>query len=289
MKIIDSHQHFWKYEPVRDAWISEEMTVLRRDFLPEELDSIYKQSGISGCVAVQADQSLDETHFLVHLAREYSFIKGVVGWVNLRADNLLEELEYMKTMPAVKGFRHIVQGEDADIFLKDANFCRGIAGLESFGYTYDILVFARQLPAVRHFVNRFPNQPFVLDHGGKPYIRGIMAHNSDDRLMSDLFAFWKKEIALLAQHPNVCCKLSGLTTEADWNEWKYPDILPFMDVLLESFGPGRLMVGSDWPVSLLAAKKDPNVIHPMAEFINELSIHEQQKIYSGTATSFYRL
>jgi L-fuconolactonase len=289
MEIIDSHQHFWKYEPVRDVWISEEMPVLRRDFLPDELESIYKQSGITGCVAVQADQSLDETQFLVHLAKEYPFIKGVVGWVNLRADNILEELEHMKTMSEVRGFRHIVQGEDADMFLQDANFMRGIAGLQSFEYTYDILVFARQLPAVQHFVNRFPNQPFVLDHGGKPDIRGIMLQNTKDRLNNDSFKFWKNEIALLGQHPNVYCKLSGLTTEADWIDWTYQDILPFMEVLLESFGPSRLMVGSDWPVCLLAAKKDRNVIHPMAEFINELSIHEQQKIYSGTATSFYRL
>jgi len=289
MEIIDSHQHFWKYEPVRDAWISEEMTVLRRDFLPEELDSIYKQSGISGCVAVQADQSLDETHFLVHLANEFPFIKGVVGWVNLRADNILEELEQMKIMLVVKGFRHIVQGEDADVFLQDANFIRGIAGLESYGYTYDILVFARQLPAVQQFVNRFPNQPFVLDHGGKPDIRGIMVQNTDGRLQDDMFKFWKKEIAELSKHPNVFCKLSGLTTEADWNDWKNTDIRPFMEVLLESFGPSRLMVGSDWPVCLLAAKKDKNLLHPVAEFINQLTIHEQQQIYSGTATSFYRL
>lgn len=289
MKIIDSHLHFWKYEPVRDVWISDEMVVLRRDFLPDELESIYKKSGISGCVAVQADQSMDETHFLVHLAAEYPFIKGVVGWVNLRGDNILEELEHMAAMPVVKGFRHIVQGEDADIFLKDVKFCRGIAGLESFGFTYDILVFARQLPAVQHFVKRFSNQPFVLDHGGKPDIRGIMVKNTDDRLKDDMFDFWKKEITELAQHPNVYCKLSGLTTEADWNNWKYQDILPFMDILLESFGPSRLMVGSDWPVCLLAAKKDPEILYPVTEFINKLSFHEQQQIYSGTATSFYRL
>jgi L-fuconolactonase len=289
MEIIDSHQHFWKYEPVRDAWITNEMDLLRRDFLPDELESIFKKSGISGCVAVQADQSIDETHFLVHLAAEYPFIKGVVGWVNLRGDNIFEELEHMAAMPVLKGFRHIVQGEDADIFLQDENFCRGITGLESFGFTYDILVFASQLPAARHFVNRFPNQAFVLDHGGKPDIRGIMTQNSDDRLTSDLFIFWKREIELLAQHPNVYCKLSGLITEADWNDWKYADILPFMDVLLESFGPSRLMVGSDWPVCQLAAKKYQNILHPVSEFINKLSIQEQQQIYSGTATSFYRL
>lgn len=288
MHIIDSHQHFWKYDAVRDAWITEEMAVLQRDFLPSELAGIYQEEGIAGCVAVQADQSLYETLFLVGLAAEHDFIRGVVGWVDFRADNIHEELEKMVSFPVVKGFRHIIQAENADVFLQNEKFCQGIGLLAQFDFTYDLLVYARQLPAARRFVHQFPHQAFVLDHGGKPDIRSIIA-SGGKVFEHEQFICWKNEIDLLAQFPNVCCKLSGFITEADWGCWTKEDITPFVDVLLEAFGPSRLMVGSDWPVCLLAAKAEEHILYPVSAWVEQLSINEQQQIYSGTATSFYRL
>jgi len=288
MDIIDSHQHFWKYDAHRDAWITEEMAVLQRDFLPAELGAIYKQNGIAGCVAVQADQSMDETLFLAALAAEHDFIRGVVGWVDFRADTIQDELEKIQSLPVVKGFRHIIQAEDADIFLVNEKFCHGVGLLASFGFTYDLLVYARQLPALRRFVQRFPQQAFVLDHGGKPDIRGIVA-TGGGVIGNELFSFWKNEITLLAQFPNVFCKLSGLITEADWTHWKFEDIVPFVDVLLEAFGPSRLMVGSDWPVCLLAARQEESFLYPLATYLEQLTKSEQQQILGGTATAFYQL
>src|SRR5947207_5288460 len=168
---IDSHQHFWKYNPVRDQWITDEMTVIRKDFLPDDLLPELQANQIDGCLAVQADQSEAETQFLLDLAKQNSFIRGVVGWIDLRADNLAERLTTLSQNKKLRGFRHIVQAEPDDRFMLQPKFVKGIGCLGEFGLTYDILVYPRQLPAAIELVARFPNQSFVIDHIAKPEIK----------------------------------------------------------------------------------------------------------------------
>lgn len=289
MPTIDSHQHFWTFNPDRDGWITNEMAVLRRNFLPEELEDIYKSVGITGCVAVQADQSEEETLFLARLATQYAFIMGVVGWTDLSSNDLASRLDKYRQMPVMKGFRHIVQAEDADTFLCREDFCRGIGMLAECGFTYDILIYARQLPAARDFVARFPKQPFVVDHAAKPDIRSIRKGAMPPYTSSDAFAWWEKEIRLLAAHPNVYCKMSGLITEADWASWSIDDLIPFVEVLLSAFGAKRLMFGSDWPVCLLAATGYSEMWHPLQQYLSTLSAVEQEQICYRSAIEFYKL
>ncbi|SEW34186.1 amidohydrolase family protein [Chitinophaga arvensicola] len=274
--VIDAHQHFWQYDPVRDAWIDESMEVIRRDFYPEHLAPVLEENGVHGCVAVQADQSPDETAFLLSLAAQHTFIRGVVGWADLRADNIHEQLEQYAAHPKLKGFRHIVQGEPDSRFILGEHFCRGIKALAQHGFTYDILVYPKQLAAVEEFVQQFPEQALVIDHLAKPDIKG-----------GELEA-WAAHMRRIAQSPNVYCKLSGMVTEADWQQWEPAHFRPFLEVALEAFGPGRLLYGSDWPVCLVAAKYR-EVKSLVTDFISTLSTTEQQQIMGGNAISFYHL
>lgn len=274
--IIDAHQHFWQFDPVRDAWITEDMQTIRKDFLPADLAPVLKANGVEGCVAVQADQSEAETEFLLQLARENSFIKGVVGWVDLRAANIKSRLEHFTQFPALKGFRHIVQGEPDKNFLLREDFCKGIAALAEYDFTYDILVYPHQLPAVAEFVKKFKDQPLVLDHLAKP-----------DFETGELKG-WEQHIRDIARYKNVYCKLSGMVTEADLQNWKQEDFTPFLEVALEAFGPDRLMFGSDWPVCLLAAEYE-EVLGIVQHFVSKLSAAEQQQIMGGNAVEFYKL
>lgn len=237
---LDAHQHFWQYDPVRDAWISDEMSVLRRDYLPADLAPVLKQNGVNGCIAVQADQSETETRFLLDLAAQNDFIEAVVGWVDLRAKDIDNRLEYWTQFGRLRGFRHILQAEKPGFMLESA-FLRGIAALGKRGFTYDILVFPRHLKAVRQLLRSFEHQPFIIDHLAKPYIR------------RGLIAQWKTDMTALARHPNLYCKVSGLVTEADWKGWKPDDFRPYLDVVFDAFGSDRVVYGSDWPVCLLAA------------------------------------
>ncbi|WP_143305328.1 amidohydrolase family protein [Chitinophaga vietnamensis] len=274
--IIDAHQHFWKFDPVRDAWIDDSMQVIRNDFFPEHLQPVLEANGVDGCVAVQADQSEQETAFLLGLAEQYPFIKGVVGWTDLRAPNLREQLAHYATFPKLKGFRHIVQAEPDINFLLREDFCRGVLALSQYDFTYDILVYPKQLGAVEHFVKKFPGLRLVVDHLAKPYFK-----------TGDITA-WAQHIRKIAQSPNVYCKLSGLVTEADWQQWEAAHFEPFLDVALEAFGPDRLMFGSDWPVCLLAAEYH-EVKALVTDYINKLSPSEKNKIMGGNAISFYHL
>ena len=276
LMVIDAHQHFWQYHPVRDAWIDESMQVIRRDFLPEHLAPLLEDSGVDGCVAVQADQSPEETAFLLGLAEQHDMIKGVVGWIDLRAADISEQLQQYALHPKLKGFRHIVQGEPDDRFLLGENFCRGIKALSRHHFTYDILVYPKQLPAVEEFVPRFPEQPLVIDHLAKPDIK-----------RGELKA-WAAHMRRIAQSPNVHCKLSGMVTEADWQQWEPAHFRPFLEVTLEAFGPRRLMYGSDWPVCLVAARYH-EVKDIITDFISTLSATEQSQIMGGNACSFYHL
>ncbi len=272
---IDSHQHFWQFDPVRDAWIDDSMSVIRRDFLPEDLKPLLTVNNIDGCVAVQADQSETETDFLLDLAAKNAFIKGVVGWVDLRKENVEERLAHYAKRSLFKGVRHIAQGE-ADDFLLRADVQTGISLLAKYDLTYDILVFARQLPAAIELVKAFPQQKFVLDHLAKPQIS------------KGLDKAWQTNIAVLAEYPNVFCKLSGMVTETEDFKWKKSDFTPFLDVIFTSFGTDRVMYGSDWPVCLLAADYAAQ-LNILQEYITDFSEVEQSKIMGGNAVSFYNL
>ncbi|QEC51223.1 L-fuconolactonase [Anseongella ginsenosidimutans] len=238
--IIDSHQHFWHFDPVRDSWITDEMQAIRQDFLPEDLLPVYRENGIDACVAVQAAQSEEETRFLLRLAEEHDFIKGVVGWIDLLAPDVEERLAHFSQYKKLKGFRHIVQAEPEGFMLQEA-FLHGIGKLEKFGYTYDIVIYPNQLDDAIALVKQFPDQKFVLDHIAKPYIRQGIIYP------------WDEKIRALARFDNIYCKVSGLVTEADHKSWKEADIKPYLDVVFDAFGSYRLLFGSDWPVCLLAA------------------------------------
>jgi len=170
MKVIDAHQHFWYYEKEKHAWIDDAMAVIRKDFLPEQLAAVYQSNNISGCVAVEADQSENETAFLIQLAQQYSFIKAIVGYVDLRAENVTDRLSYYQQYQTVKGFRHVLQAQQPD-FMLQPDFLRGIAALKQFNFTYDILIFPKHLHAAIELVKQNPSQPFVIDHIAKPYIK----------------------------------------------------------------------------------------------------------------------
>ena len=273
---IDAHQHFWKFDPLRDSWITNDMAVIRRDFLPGDLQPLLQQNGFDGCVAVQAGQTEEETCFLVDLAKESAFIKGVVGWVDLQAENSTERLEYFKRYEVVKGFRHILQGEKERDLMLHARFKKGIARLEQFNFTYDILIFPDQLKFARQLVSSFPNQKFIIDHLAKPHIKTKKIEE------------WKRDILQVAQYENVYCKISGLLTEADWQNWKKEDFFPYLDVAVEAFGSNRIVFGSDWPVSLLAGayKKVVNVV---ADYFASFSKAEQDQFFGKNAIQFYNL
>jgi L-fuconolactonase len=277
---IDSHQHFWRYDAVRDAWITDAMSVLRRDFLPEDLAPELNANGIDATVAVQADQSEDETNFLLRLAERKPFIAGVVGWVGLCAANLPARLEYFSPFEKLRGLRHIVQAEADDRFLLRDDFCRGVSRLREFGFNYDILICARQLPAAVEFVERFPDQPFVVDHLAKPAI----APGEIDG--------WERSLRAIAANPNVYRNLSGLITEAGWNDWNAELLAPYLEITFDAFGADRLMFGSDWPVCLLAGSYD-RVKALVADFVQRRPGEKRAEIFGdifgSNAAWFYGL
>ena len=273
--IIDTHVHFWEYNPVRDSWIDESMAVLKRDFLPEHVVGETWTLGVEGFIAVQADQSVEETDFLLSLARANPKIKAVIGWLDLRGDGLEKELERYALYPDLKGLRHIVQAEP-DGFMLQETFLRGMAKLRRYDLVYEVLVYAPQLEEAVRFVGRFPDLRFVLDHIGKPNIR------------DKGFDAWKKQFEQLSRFENCHCKLSGMVTEAQWKNWTREDLLPYMDFAIECFGPSRLMFGSDWPVCNLAADY-PAVLDIITTYIRSLSPSEQAQILGQNAISFYQL
>ena len=273
---IDSHQHFWKYEPVKHSWIDDTMSVIREDFLPSDLKKVYAENGMDGCVAVQADQTLAETDFLLELAKENDFIKGVVGWADLRSEEVDTVLEKYYSEKKLKGWRHVVQDEKDHNFLIRPDFLRGISYLEKYDYAYDILIFPHQLGATLEFVKNYPHQKFVIDHIAKPYIK------------DGFYEGWAVLMKEIAKQENVYCKLSGMITEADYNSWQPRQITPYMDLVLHSFGTKRLMYGSDWPVCLVAGNYG-QVKSLVIDFISNLSTDEQEAIMGLTAIALYNL
>ena len=273
---IDSHQHYWHYDPVRDGWITNEMGVLKRDYLPSDLRPGLRSAGIDASVTVQVDQSERETEYLVDLAAQDDSIAGVVGWVDLRGPEIDRRLEYFSRFPALRGFRHIAQSEPDDRFLAGEAFVRGVSALKRFQFTYDILIYPKQLPAAVNLVEKLPDQAFVLDHIAKPLMK---AREMDT---------WASGIRALAANPNVFCKISGLITEADWSHWRADDFKPYLDVVFDAFGVERLMYGSDWPVCLLAGSY-AQVYELAAGYVRERCEGEVEKIFGGNAVRFYGL
>lgn len=273
--VVDTHVHFWKYDKVRDAWITNDMKTLQQNYLPEDISLTLKRNGVDAVVAVQADQSDVETRFLVELAKTHSIIKGVVGWIDIRATNLEQRLQEFQQYPIIKGWRHIVQGE-ADDFLLNEEFTRGVSVLGKHNYTYDILVYARQLKAATSFVSKLPDQKLVIDHCAKPDIK--------NKEISE----WSKWMNEIATYPNVYCKLSGLFTEANWKQWSPSDFYPYLDVVFKAFGTDRLLFGSDWPVMLLSGiyVQWKSLIEKYMEGFAE---EDKEKVFGANAVKFYSL
>jgi L-fuconolactonase len=273
---IDAHQHFWRYEAAEYAWIDDSLSALRRDFLPEESAREMARVGLDACVAVQARQSLDETRWLLSLADAHPSIAGVVGWVDLQADDVRDQLREFANHPKLVGIRHIAQSEPDDRFLVRPQVVRGIGLLCEFGLAFDILIYRRQLAAAAELAARLPGQRFVLDHLAKPDIHG----REIDR--------WERDIRRLADHPNVFAKLSGLVTEADWKRWTSDDIRPYLDVAFDAFGWNRLMIGSDWPVCTVAADYT-RTINVVLDYVAARPQHERDAVAGGNAQRFWDL
>ena len=276
MQVIDTHQHFWKFDPVRDSWITEDMHVIQRDFTPSDLLPVLKASGVDGCVTVQSDQSDKENVFQLANADHNDFIKGVVGWVDLQSDSVEDQLSHYSHHKKMKGFRHVLQGEKQRDFMLRPDFKRGIGLLSRFNFTYDILIFPDQLKYTSEFVAAFPNQSFIIDHIAKPSIK--------DGSLDD----WKKDMMVVAKHENVSCKISGMVTEADWKNWKYEDFVPYLDVIVNAFGTKRIMYGSDWPVCTVAGSYD-EVLGIVKTYFSSFSKEEQQSVFASNAINFYNL
>ena len=273
---LDAHQHFWQYSSSEYNWIDDTMPALQQDFLPEHLAPLLQEAGFAGSVAVQALQTEAETDFLLNLATQHEFIKGVVGWTDLQAADVETKLARLAQHPKLKGLRHVVQDEPDDHFMLRPDFLRGISYLRQFNLTYDILIYPKHLPVATEFVSKFPDQPFVLDHMAKPLIK------------TQQLAPWAQQIRELAQHPHVYCKLSGMVTEADWHHWHPDNFKPYLAVVTEAFGPDRLMIGSDWPVCKLAGTY-AQVMNLVKDYLAEFSAADQEKILGGNASRFYNL
>ena len=274
MMRLDAHQHFWRYSPTEHVWMTEAMAALKRNFLPADLKPLLAASGFEGCVAVQARQSLEETRWLLQLAVQNDFIKGVVGWVDLRAPEVEKQLAVFAGNRLLVGVRHVVQDEPDDAFMLREDFQRGVAQLAEYGLAYDLLVFPRQLRAVVGLVQAFPEQRFVLDHIAKPLIaEGKMEP-------------WATEIRELARAGNVTCKLSGMVTEAKWTGWKAEDFRPYLDVVFEAFGTERLMIGSDWPVCTLAGDY-VSVVGIVKDYVAQLPVEQRDGVLGGNCARTY--
>jgi L-fuconolactonase len=274
--MIDSHHHFWRYDPKEYGWISDSMAVLRRDFLPGELLHEASAAGIDGVVSVQARQTLEETRWLLELASQNSFIRGIVGWVPLVSDGVGQDIERLAGNAKLKSVRHVIQDEPDDNYVLRDDFNRGVALLKEFKLRYDILIFERHLPQTIEFVDRHPDQTFIVDHIAKPRIRdGVLTP-------------WRENMRELAKRPHVYCKLSGMTTEADVRAWNTSQLRPFAELALEAFGPGRTMFGSDWPVCLLAVGY-ARWVAVVKELASSLSPTEQNQLFAQTALEAYGL
>lgn len=273
--MIDTHVHFWNYHPVKDAWINEDMGVIRKDFAPKNLMRVYSELQIEGCIAVQASQTEDENKFLLDLAAQSDLIKGIVGWIDLKDDNLTDRLNYWHNFKLIKGWRHILQAEKPDFF-KQKDFISGLKALKDYQYTYDLLIYHNQFPELLDLVAQIPDQALVLDHCGKPDVK------------QQNLKTWANHLKILAQNPNVYCKISGLLAEADWKNWTEKEIFNCFDVVFEHFTPQRVLYGSDWPVMLISRPYDV-WFKLVYKYTQQFTQKEQKLIFGENAKAFYRL
>lgn len=274
--MIDAHHHFWQYNPAEFGWIDSTMSVLRRDFIPPDLVRQIQGTGVRGVISVQARQSLQETRWLLDLARQHSIIRGVVGWVPLTLPSVADYIEEFSSNPKLRAVRHVLQDEPDDRFMLGDEFNRGISTLKKFKLAYDILIFERHLPACIEFVDRHPEQVFILDHIAKPKIKAGEIEP------------WRKNIFELAKRHNVYCKISGMVTEADHKTWTPEKLRPYFDAVVEAFSPRRLMFGSDWPVCLLASDY-PRWVQTVRDWAAGFSEAEKDRLFSDTAEEAYGL
>ncbi len=274
--IIDSHHHFWKYDPVEYDWIDDKMKVIRKDFLPGNLEREINNSGVDGVVTVQARQSIVETEWILNMASENDFIKGTVGWLPIADDNFKIHLEKYASHEKLVALRHVIQGEPDNNFILGEKFNKGISQLMEYDLVYDILIFERHLPQTIEFVKNHPNQVFVLDHIAKP----LIAKNE--------LSPWRENILKLAQNDNVYCKMSGMVTEADFTQWTEDQLKPYFDTVIEAFGSDRLMFGSDWPVCLVGVEYK-QWFELIKKQIKTLSKEEQDSILGENAIKAYKL
>jgi L-fuconolactonase len=273
--IIDAHQHFWHYHPDTHEWINDSMSEIKKDFLPEELGPLLVENGIDGCIAVQADQSVEETRFLVDLASQYNWIKAVIGWVDLKSEDIETKLAAWKQWPVIKGFRHILQSEDPS-FMLSPEFLKGIDALQKYDYCYEILIYPQHLSATLLLVKQFPEMRFVIDHIAKPAIK------------NQQIADWQNGIVSLGLQKNVFCKVSGMVTEANWKEWNHADFDPYLSIVKQAFGMDRLIYGSDWPVCLVAANyKQQFTI--CKQYFSNCTENEIAMLFGGNAKRFYQI
>jgi len=273
--LIDSHHHFWRYDPTEYGWINDEMSTIRRDFLPADLKRETDALGLDGVVSVQARQTLEETHWLLEMAEANDFIKGVVGWVPLVSPTVADDLAELTHHRKFKAVRHVLQDEPDGYMARD-DFNAGVNLLKPLGLEYDLLIYERQLPEAIQFVDRHPGQLFVVDHIAKP------------RIKENVVSPWRENILELAHRPNVYCKISGMATEADYSAWTPQQLKPYFDTALEAFGPHRLMFGTDWPVCQVACDYG-RWYRLVREWAASLSDHDQDRLFGETAMEAYKL
>ena len=273
---IDAHQHFWVYNDNDYGWMGPGMEILKKNHLPDNLQPLLEKAGIDGTIAVQARQIIEETRWLLELAGQYPFIKGVVGWVDLCSPQLDEQLMLFKAQPKFCGVRHVIHDEPDDAFMLRNHFVRGIGMLADFDLTYDLLLFPKHLRAACELVSRFPAQSFVLDHLGKPLIKDGIREP------------WAADLRRLAENANVYCKVSGMVTEADWHTWQSVDFQPYLDIVFDAFGPERIMLGSDWPVCTVAGSY-ADIVRIIVDYIQQFSADEQAGVLGRNAIKFYGL
>jgi len=273
---IDAHQHFWNHDPIKHFWINDDMKVIKRDFSPGDLAPLLKESKFDGTIAVQADETIAETTFLLDLARKNDYIKAVVGWVDLRKEAVEEDLLMLKSQQKLAGFRCIMQGTEDEAYLKNSVFLKNVSRLTQFDFTYDLLVFHNQMESLVRFTDKLQDNRLILDHIGKPDIKNKQIKQ------------WKEQLRILSSNPNIYCKLSGMLTEADHQRWTYDDIMPYMETAAEYFGVDRLCFGSDWPVCLLAGSFKQ--VHDVVDrFVEQLNTTEREKIFGTNTAAFYKI
>jgi L-fuconolactonase len=276
MERIDSHQHFWNYNQSLHSWMTDDMQILKRNYTATDLEPLLTQCQLQGCIAVQASQTEAENEFLLDIAEKHSFIKGIVGWVDLQSETLSERLTYYSTKKKIKGFRHVIHDEPDINFMLRPAFLNGIKALQSFGFTYDILIYYYHLPNALKFIANFPDQFFVIDHMAKP------------RIGKKEVTIWKNLLSPLAAFPNVYCKISGMVTEAIWHQWNRSDFAPYLNTVINLFGTKRILYGSDWPVCTLSASYS-DTYNIVKDYFADFSTEDQDDFFGMNAKRFYGL